>query len=316
MEQSNSSVLDVTILPPQIKHATIFKKYDTLKQGESLIIHNDHDPKPLYYQLIAERGNSFTWDYLLNGPRYWEVKITKRNLADIQETVGEIAANDYRKAKIFSKYGIDFCCGGKKQLKEICVEKGLDILQIENEIQNIEDYTNGRELPYNEWSLDFLVDYIVNTHHSYIKKTIPDLIQYAEKVVCVHGNEHPELIKIQQLVYDVINELTNHLKKEEVILFPYIKDLAQNQKAKIQGLGSVQNPINMMEMEHEVVGKYFEQINVLSNHYELPNDACATYTLFYKILKAFEDDLHLHIHLENNILFPKAIQLEKSFTTK
>ena len=261
MELLNSQILDVTILPPQLKHATIFSKFDKLKAGESMIIHNDHDPKPLYYQFIAERGNIFTWQYLLNGPLYWEVKISKRNLDEQDESIGEIAASDYRKAKIFSKYGIDFCCGGKKSLKEICNDKHLDILQIESEIQQITFENQTKELPYNDWSLDFLIDYIINTHHAYIKKTIPDLIKYVEKVVCVHGNGHPELLEMQQLVHDIISELTTHLKKEETVLFPYIKRIVQHKNEQFSGFGTVQNPINMMEMEHEVVGEMFEKLN-------------------------------------------------------
>ncbi len=312
MEVYNIPILDVTVLPAQLKHETIFNRYDALNQSESIIIHNDHDPKPLYYQLLAERGNSFNWEYLLNGPTYWEVKITKRNIEDSGKTVGQIAASDYRKAKVFAKYGIDFCCGGKKMLKEICDAQGIDILQIEKDIQQIDNQNSGKELLYNDWSLDFLIDYILNTHHAYIRKAIPQLIQYADKVACVHSNNHPELITIQQMLYDVINELTNHMKKEEMVLFPYIKNLTKYNDGEISNYGSVQNTINMMEMEHEVVGELFEKINALSNNYSLPTDACASYTLFYNLLKEFENDLHLHVHLENNILFPKAILLEKS----
>lgn len=302
--------LDVTILPPQLKHVTIFKEFDRLEGGDFFIIHNDHDPKPLCYQMMAERGNTFAWEYIMSGPDFWEVKITKRHINDSEETIGKIAASDYRKAQVFSKYGIDFCCGGKKSLTEVCQSKGLDIIQIEAEISEVANHVN--ELPYNEWPLNFLVEYIINTHHAYARKMIPELIKYADKVVCVHGAEHHELIKIQQSVYDIIGELTNHMKKEELVLFPYIVQLTKGLQPSIQGFESLQTPINMMEVEHEVVGKLFEEINTLSSNYTIPADACATYTYFYNILHEFEIDLKMHIHLENNILFPKAIGLEKS----
>jgi regulator of cell morphogenesis and NO signaling len=114
----------VTLLEPRQKHPTIFVRFDELNEGESLIIHNDHDPKPLYYQLIGERGNIFSWEYLEEGPEWWKVKISKRNLGEKEETLGEIAVKDLRKAEVFKKYGIDFCCGGKKTVKEACAEKG------------------------------------------------------------------------------------------------------------------------------------------------------------------------------------------------
>ncbi|MDO9375707.1 MAG: DUF542 domain-containing protein, partial [Ferruginibacter sp.] len=124
------NVLDVTLIEPRQKHPTIFVRFDKLGEGETLTIHNDHDPKPLYYQLLGERGNIFTWDYLAEGPEWWIVNITKRKTGEGDETLGEIAAEDLAKAAIFKKYGLDFCCGGKKTLKEACKEKGLDVARI------------------------------------------------------------------------------------------------------------------------------------------------------------------------------------------
>jgi regulator of cell morphogenesis and NO signaling len=164
--------------------------------------------------------------------------------------------------------------------------------------------------------LDFLADYIINTHHSYIRKTLPDIRSYAEKVKTVHGSAHPELFRILELVEEINAELTAHLIKEEKVLFPYIKELvaAKNNIKPLSAahFGTVQNPIHMMEIEHELVGKNLDEIRKLSHNYTLPEDACASYQLLYRILDEFEEDLHLHIHLENNILFPKSLELEKS----
>lgn len=315
METIVENILNVTLLEPRLKHPTIFARFDELNEGESLTIHNDHDPKPLYYQLLGQRGNIFTWDYLENGPEWWKIKIQKRITGDNNETLGEIAAKDLRKAQIFKKYGIDFCCGGKKTVKEVCEEKGLDINIIEKELLEADKMVATRPLPYNEWSLDFLADYIVNTHHSYVKKTLPDIKNYAAKVAQVHGNAHPELLPIYELVEAVYAEMSTHMVKEEQILFPYIKEIvgAKNNGTAIQysSMGSVRGPINMMEMEHESTGKCLEEIRTLSNNFTLPNDACASYSLLFKMLEEFEEDLHIHIHLENNILFPKALDLEK-----
>jgi regulator of cell morphogenesis and NO signaling len=317
-ESSNENILNVTAIEPKLKHPTIFVKFDELKAGESLTIHNDHDPKPLYYQLLGERGNVFTWEYLEQGPTLWRVKISKRPEGTADETLGEIAAKDLRKAEVFKKYGLDFCCGGKKTVKEACAEKGIDVTKVEQELQN-SDKTSfaARPLPYNDWNLDFLADYIVNTHHSYVKKTIRDIKTYAEKVAKVHSAHHPELLQINKLAQEVCDEMSAHMVKEETVLFPYVKQLVAsknsgNGKVKFGNLDSVETPINLMEMEHEVVGNNMDEIRKISNNYALPEDACASYSFLFKTLDEFENDLHIHVHLENNILFPKAVNLEKN----
>ena len=315
MQTITENILNVTLLEPRQKHPTIFVRFDELTEGESLTIHNDHDPKPLYYQLLGERGNIFTWEYLEQGPESWKVKISKRMSSESEETLGQIVATDLRKAQIFKKYGLDFCCGGKKTVKQACAEKGLDVTKIEHELQQADKIPLSRPLPYGDWSLDFLSDYIVNTHHSYVKKNLPDIKAFAEKVMKVHGAQHPELVRINQLVQEIYAELVAHMAKEEKVLFPYIKELVAANKnttpLHAPHFGSVQTPINMMEMEHELVGKNLEEIRILSSNYLLPQDACASYSLLYRLLDEFEEDLHLHIHLENNILFPKALQTEK-----
>ncbi|MBS1586776.1 MAG: iron-sulfur cluster repair di-iron protein [Bacteroidetes bacterium] len=313
MEAMTENILDVTVLEPRMKHPTIFARFDELTEGESLIIHNDHDPKPLYYQLLGERGNIFNWEYLEQGPQWWRVRISKRVTGEKDETVGEIAAKDLRKAEIFKKYNIDFCCGGKKTVKEACAAKGLDVTKIEAELQEADKVLAQRPLPYNEWEPGFLADYIVNTHHTYIRKSLPELVGYATKVAGVHGGRHPELHEIKKLIEEVNTELTAHMMKEERILFPYIKELSANgQQSNGSAFGTVQQPVNIMQMEHESVATLMEEIKQLSTNYTLPEDACASYSLLYRKLAEFDDDLHLHIHLENNILFPKAIELEKN----
>lgn len=305
-------VINVPMLEPRQKHPTIFRHFDSIKSGEAFIINNDHDPKPLYYQMIAERGNIFTWEYLEKGP-VWRVKIQKND--GNAETLGEIAVKDLRKAEVFKKYGLDFCCGGKKTVQQACAEKGLDVTKVEEELRLADKNPMARPLPYNDWSIDFLADYIVNTHHSYVKNTLPDLRTYAAKLAQVHGSRHPELLPIQEAVEEINKEMSEHMVKEEVVLFPFIKELvsAKSSGRSLQpaNFGSVENPIHMMEHEHETVGGLLEQVRTMSNNYQLPDDACATYGLFYKMMEEFESDLHIHVHLENNILFPKALKMEK-----
>lgn len=316
MDTITENILDVTLLEPRQKHPTIFVRFDELNEGESLTIHNDHDPKPLYYQLLGERGPVFNWEYIEEGPFWWKVKITRKQAGESEETLGQIAAKDLHKAQIFKKYGLDFCCGGKKTVKQACAEKGLDVTKVEQELQQADKNPTSPSLRYNEWDEAFLADFIVNTHHAYVKKTLPELKGYATKVARVHGARHPELLPVLQLVEEIDVEMTGHMMKEEQILFPFIKKLAaarmDSGAVSKPGFGTVQNPISVMEQEHELVGKNLEEIRLLTNQYTLPEDACASYSLLYRLLEEFEDDLHTHVHLENNILFPKALALEKT----
>ena len=315
MQTVQENILDVTLYEPRQKHPTIFKKFDALNGGESFVLHNDHDPKPLYYQLLGERGDIFTWEYLEQGPQWWKIRITKKKGDEDAETIGTIAAKDLRKAEVFKKYGIDFCCGGKKTVREACAEKGIDATLVEQELQQSNLPLTGRQASYNDWSLDFLSDYIVNNHHHYVRKNLPDIRSYALKVAQVHGGHHPELLPIQQLVEKINNELTEHMEEEEKILFPYVKQIVQaknnNQPLTNTTVKTLDELVGDMEKEHDFVGRCFDEIHMLSKDFALPADACASYTLLYKMLQEFEEDLHLHIHLENNILFPKAVELQK-----
>lgn len=313
METAN--VIDVTVIEPRLKHPTIFQKFDALEKGDSFVIHNDHDPKPLYYQLLAERGNIFNWQYLEEGPQWWKVKIGKLKEGEKEATIGELVSKDFRKAEVFKKFGLDFCCGGKKTLTKACSEKGLDVVLVEKELKVIEEQPLKSSQDYNQWELDFLADYIVGTHHKYVLRAIPIIFEYTQKVAKVHGERHPEAIEIAEIFLKVVDELNRHMMKEENVLFPYIKllvsDKKQGKPLEPSPFGTIQNPIRMMEVEHDEVGVLMENINKLANGFTPPANACTTFRLSYAKLKEFEDDLHQHIHLENNILFPKAAELEK-----
>ncbi|MBS1528264.1 MAG: iron-sulfur cluster repair di-iron protein [Bacteroidetes bacterium] len=313
------TVLDVTVIEPRLKHPTIFQNFDSLAPGESFIIHNDHDPKPLYYQLLAERGQTFNWEYTEQGPEIWHVRIAKIFTDEAgAESIGEIVAKDYRKAQVFKKYGIDFCCGGKKTVKEVCTKKGIDQSELEQDLLAAEQQTIGTEYDFQKWDIGFLSDYIINTHHQYVKDNTAFISEFAEKVARVHGANHPELIRVADIFGRIGQNLTLHMVKEEKILFPRIKELANYQKVgaviPADDLGMVSVPIQVMESEHEQAGEDFEEIRALTANYQLPPDACRSYTILFKKLEEYENDLNRHVHLENNILFPKAIQMEKDLS--
>lgn len=314
---STTETLDVTKIEPRLKHPTIFKHFDALKGGQSFTIHNDHDPKPLYYQLLGERGKIFTWEYLQEGPNSWLVKITKEGqpeTEDTTETIGSIAAKDYRKAEVFKKHGIDFCCGGHVTLRQAAKDAGLSEEQLRSELEGAETSTLSASQDYNKWGLDFLADYIKNTHHNYVRETAPVLIGIAEKVANAHGGAHPELFEVSKIVNELMEDLLDHLSKEEGLLFPNIKKLyekkAEGDKTPLKG--SLQVAIDSMHEEHDHAGEDLRKIRKLTNDYELPAGACNSYTYLFEKLKEFEDDLFRHIHLENNILFPKSIALQNS----
>lgn len=306
-------VLDVTAIKPKLKHTTIFQYFDALEPGESFVITNDHDPKPLYYQMLSERGQNFYWQYLQDGPDTWQVRITR--MADEQQvTVGELAAEDMRKAEVFKQYGIDFCCGGYKTLDEACAEKGLNKSEVEAAIESNE-YQSNPYVRFQEWKPAFLADFIEENHHHYVKNKIPEIKQYVHKIAQVHGGSHPELHQLKEAFGELAEELKNHMQKEEEILFPYIRHLQEavmnNQKPEEPSFGSVENPIRMMEQEHHDAGENMDQIRSITSGYTLPEDACASYQFAFQMLEEFERDLHQHIHLENNILFPRAKEMEQ-----
>lgn len=227
-----------------------------------------------------------------------------------QQTIGEIVAQDFRTAGVFKRFGIDFCCGGKRPLQEACEEKGIDTAAVEQALAMLQQQSSALQTSYQDWSADFLADYIVNRHHAYVRKAIPEITAFAEKVARVHGKRHPETLEIFYNWKALATELDSHLLKEENILFPYIKRLANNQENSTPPFGTVENPIRMMESEHEDAGELMRNIRTLSSDFTPPEDACTTYRVLFSFLAEFETDLHEHIHLENNILFPKAVRLE------
>ena len=231
----------------------------------------------------------------------------------VEKTLAEIVTDNIRSAIIFEEAGLDFCCKGKRSLKDACADKNIDVQKIVNELTNLSGSGNGAQNA-NDWQLDFLVDYIVNNHHQYVRRMIPVISLHSDKVASVHGKNHPETLQIADLFLAVREELEGHMMKEERILFPHIKQMVLNQKENSQffppPFGTIQNPIRMMEFEHTSAGDALYQIRELSNNYSHPDDACNTFKALYSELKEFEEDLHKHIHLENNILFPKSIELE------
>jgi regulator of cell morphogenesis and NO signaling len=229
-------------------------------------------------------------------------------------TIRDIVADNYRTAAVLQRFGIDFCCGGNRSLAEACRELNLDDEAVVRELDSARS-AQGEVPRFNSWALDFLADYIVANHHAYLRAAMPTISAHTTKTAEVHGSRHPELIKIAAYFSGLWQELSQHMEKEEHILFPAIKGLAAAEQgtgpATPAPFGSVAGPIRVMEREHEGAGDAIHAIRALSRDFALPDDACATYRVTFKELQEFEADLLQHVHLENNILFPRAIELER-----
>ncbi len=228
--------------------------------------------------------------------------------------VRDLVVQNFHAAELFEKLGIDFCCKGNKNLKEALTEKQIPEKIFIEELNKVNYSSAGETERYSEWDLNFLAQYIVNNHHGYVRNAVPQISAHLQKVFNAHGEKYPYIKEVQNEFAAIAEELMSHMMKEERVLFPLIKYLVDsknfNEKPKNGGYGTIQNPINQMEREHVSAGNSLQKIRELTSDFNLPQDACTTFRLTYQELEEFEADLHKHIHLENNILFPRAIELE------
>jgi len=230
-----------------------------------------------------------------------------------KSTIGEIVAADFRTATVFENHGIDFCCGGTVALETTCAEKELDLATILSELAAVENEPADRSQNYSSWALPFLIDYIVNTHHTYLKENDEQIAAYARKIADVHGGHHPEVIRISAIFDKIAADMATHLIEEENVFFPAIKRVEAARigglTADINDLETIRASLLTLHREHEAIGDAVHTIRHLSKNYAIPDDVCNTFVVTYKKLKEFEDDLHKHVHLENNILFRKAAEM-------
>lgn len=229
------------------------------------------------------------------------------------KSLAQIVNANYKTASVFEKYNLDFCCQGKRSLQQACTESKVPVEQIISELDNI-TMSGDIGLDFSKMSLSQLVDYIVITHHAYVKQQMPSIFEYVQKVAFKHGQRHPEMLKVLETFAAVQKEMKEHMEKEELVLFPRIKALEKSITKNEQPnreTSYLQSPITVLEGEHDHAGRLLEKIRDLTNNYTPPTDACTTYRLSLSSLQAFEFDLHHHVHLENNILFPTALSLYK-----
>lgn len=234
------------------------------------------------------------------------------------KTVRELAVENPAATRVFERFGIDYCCGGNRALDEACQGAGVSFDQVIDSLEMEEEAARSAKQVH-DWRsepLSELIAHIRNTHHKYTREEIVRLTALLQKVCSVHGKNHPELFDIQSTFRGLAQELTTHMMKEEMVLFPFI---ARMEEAVIQRepvvpgpFGTVENPVAMMQHEHDSAGNALRDLRKSSSDFQPPADACVSYRTLYGALATFEADLHQHIHLENNILFPRAIAMEKA----
>jgi regulator of cell morphogenesis and NO signaling len=233
-----------------------------------------------------------------------------------EKTVRELALENPAATRVFEKLGIDYCCGGNKSLGEACRAANLNMDQVLDSLETAEQSARAvqEERDWQTEALTDLIAHIKSTHHKYTREEIARLGPLFDKVCSVHGKNHPELLQIHGTFQGLAQELTTHLMKEEMVLFPYIirmeEAMIENGPIVPAPFGTVQNPVSTMEHEHDSAGNALRAMRDVSNGYSAPADACVSYQTLYKALATFETDLHRHIHLENNILFPRAVAME------
>lgn len=231
--------------------------------------------------------------------------------ATLDRTIREIVATDFRTAAVFQRHGIDFCCNGNRTVELGCREAGALPCEVLRDLDGVLAVPAAEAPSFASWDAPQLVRHIIDTHHAFVREAMPVLLRHTRKVADVHGERHPELVHIARLFERIAAEMSEHMAKEEQVLFPYILALATpDEEAPFAPFGSVQHPIRMMEAEHRFVGDAMGEIRQLTDGYTLPDDACTTYRVCFQELEAFEADLFTHVHLENNVLFPKAAALE------
>ncbi|MEE8577861.1 MAG: iron-sulfur cluster repair di-iron protein [candidate division Zixibacteria bacterium] len=229
----------------------------------------------------------------------------------LEVPIGEIVAEKLSRSRVFEQYGLDYCCGGQVTLDEACKGKGIDPNEVLKALSKMD--AEVKEDDSTDWrkeALTKLADHIEETHHVYLKKELPRLNQLMEKVVMAHSENHPELSQVAGTLNTLTAELTQHLAKEEEILFPIIRQMESTGNPESH-CGEVANPIQVMEMEHNNAGNALGSLRSLTNDYKAPADGCTTYQALFVGLSEMEFDIHQHILKESSILFPRAIALEK-----
>lgn len=245
------------------------------------------------------------------------MKVTHSIVIDENSCAADIVKQHYRTATVFRKYGLEFCCGGKWPLKMVCETKGLEVEDVLHDLKRASRVLSiPGTLPFDTWKVDFLTDYIVNIHHEYLRQSLPSVKEQLGKFVAEHLKKYPHLAEVESQIDFLDRTMIPHLQQEEEIIFPYIRQIAHAYDSKESYASllvrTLRKPVeDIMHHEHEILEKTLHRLRLLTNDYTAPEAACTSHRLSYSLLKELDDDLVQHLYLENDILFPKAIAMEK-----
>ena len=228
-------------------------------------------------------------------------------------SIASLVLENHRIVPVLEKYSIDFCCRGKMSLEDACKDKGIDPAAVLKEMEAVGAGEKTKQMPFTEMTEAQLVNHIVTTHHYYVKNTMPVIAGHLDKIATKHGDSFPYMLRVKELFEIIYKEMDLHMKKEETILFPRIEEMEKSGgQTNLFPAGYISGPIAMMEHEHENAGDTLFEIRSLTHNYAVLPGACTTFRICLSELREFEEDLHQHVHLENNILFPRALQLCKA----
>jgi regulator of cell morphogenesis and NO signaling len=312
--------LDLTVIEARLKYPAIAEKFEALRPGHAMVINNNDDSRSLYDQLIAERGQTLRWEPLENGPEKWQIKIMKNPGNNDEETIGKIISRDYRKSRALNIFDIDFSSGGNRTLGQAFEGKEQFMADVLLQWKTIDQLAPEKGMTFLNWDMAFLTRYIIQIHHQFVSTQTRFITELALKVADSNSSRNPEIKKVADLFAHAGKMLEIKGQQEEKTLFPYIIPLSETSTGgttlKAADFGQVSVPISLIQIESERVVADLRQIRKLTNNYVAPAYSSSTCPILYKLLAAYEADAHLHLHLENNILFPNAIKTENSLRSK
>ncbi|MDB5032092.1 DUF542 domain-containing protein [Mucilaginibacter sp.] len=312
--------LDLAAIDPLLKLPVFIERFDALGSGHVLVVSNDVDSRPLYHLLVADRGPDFQWEPLENGPEKWRIRILKSPVKNDEETIGNIISQDYRKSRALKNLGIDFSCGGNRTLDQAFAGKEITITHVLRQWETIDQRPSEKGMNFLSWDMAFLTRYIIQLHHRYVSTQTKFITELAFKVAESNSHRNPEIKEIAELFAHTGKIFEEKDQNEEKVLFPYIIKLSEantnGATLKAAGIGPIYIAVSLLQVESEKVVAGLLQIRQLTNDYIASAYTSSTCPILYKLLAAYEDDALLHLHLENNILFPRAIKTENSLRSK
>jgi regulator of cell morphogenesis and NO signaling len=318
MEKPES--LDLTAVEPLLWHPAILARCDALRPGQQLIVNTDVEARPLYHLLNLERGKNFSWTPLETGPERWITRIVKGYHHQEAQTLARIISQDYRKAAALKNLGIDFSCAGHTTLDQAFEGKETNLKDVMQEWATIDGLIPEKEMDFLGWNMTFLTKYIIQLHHGFVSTQTKFISELAFKVADSNRSRNPEIGTVADLFAKTGRSMEQITQKEEKELFPYILSLSdaetRGHEIKAANFAHIAVPIAFLQAESEKISAALRQIRELTNHYIAPRYSSSTCPILYKLLAAYEEDALLHLHLENNILYPKAVEAEHLLRSK